>query len=62
MRAVGQVHRWPPGNSACSNTVFVATFCRSGGYPYLRRIRFTRPRNQAPPTPSYQGIEFLGIP
>ena len=27
--------------SACSRTVWVAFSCLSGGYPYLRRIRFT---------------------
>ena len=33
--------------SACSSTVFVALSCLSGGYPCLRRIRFTSTRSRA---------------
>lgn len=36
------VVQFADNTSACSRTVIVAFSCLSGGYPYLRRIRFTR--------------------
>jgi len=33
--------------SACSNTIRVAFSCLSGGYPYLRKMRFTSTRSCA---------------